>query len=361
MKRLTSLLLICLLFFGLICSSVQAAVLSDLNGHWSAGDVNRLIARGAIGGYPDGTFRPDKSISRAEFSKILRQSLGLATMNGTAFRDTDAHWASTDIETLIANEIIVPSEYGTNYGPDGAITRREIAIMLIRAMGLNRDAVALSGQPTGFQDDAKLASYDKGYLYLARELGLIGGYEDGSFRPNNKATRAEASVMIVRLLDSLGLTDSDSMIPTTPSTPADPVNPAPQTPAEPDSPYQLKVTNATRSAVNSIGEQYLVADLELIVKNTTGKSITVSDQNFKTTAFYDKGAQVVATQSAFSETIAAGKSDTIRSTVSILLPNNSIANLVLGSQITDIQITLNIDGASHTFTDCNTTLLQNAK
>ena len=355
MKRfLTSILIFCFLF-TLICPTAQAAALSDLKGHWSAGDVTRLVERGAIGGYPDGTFRPDKSISRAEFSKILRQSLGYASTDGSSFSDTTGHWATTDIETLVTNDIIVPSEYGPNYGPDGAITRREIAIMLVRSMGLNEDAVALSGQPTGFSDDAKLKTYDKGYLFLARELGLIGGYEDKTFRPNNKATRAEASVMIVRLLDSLGLSDT---IPLTPSTPSEPVKPNLETPVDSNSPYPLRVNNISRSAVNTLGEQYLTAELELTVKNTTGKSITVSSQDLATTVFYNKGAQVVATQSAFSKTIAAGTTETIRSTVSILLPNNSVANLVLGDRITDIQVTLTVGGITHTYPDCSAALLQ---
>lgn len=358
MKRfLASVLLFCFLF-TMICPAAQAATLSDLNGHWSAGDVTRLVERGAIGGYPDGTFRPDKSISRAEFSKILRQSLGYSSIDGNSFTDTNGHWATTDIETLISHDIIVPAEYGSHYGPDGAITRREIAVMLVRAMGLNADAVALSGQATGFADDAKLQTYDKGYLFLAKELGLISGYEDKTFRPNNRATRAEASVMIVRLLDSLGLSDAP---PLTPSTPAEPVNPNPPASADTGSPYPLRVSNISRSAVNNIGEQYLTADLELTVKNTTGKAITISSQDLKTTVFYNKGAQVVATQSAFSKSLAAGKTETIHSTVSILLPNNSVANLVLGDRITDIQITFAAGGTTHNYPDCSAVLLQQAQ
>ena len=161
LKRMFSFFVLCIIICSVCISPLHAATLQDLNSHWSVNDVNKLITRGSVGGYPDGTFKPDATITRAEFSKILRQSIGLNTVSGNSFHDTAEHWALSDIQTLVDSSIIVPSEYGTNYGPDYNITRREIAIMLIRAMWLNDSAVALSGESTGFSDDAAIKSYDK--------------------------------------------------------------------------------------------------------------------------------------------------------------------------------------------------------
>ena len=69
MKRLLSTLLLAVLCCTVFMPSAQAASFSDLQNHWSFQDVEQLIDHGAVGGYPDGTFRPDATITRAEFSK----------------------------------------------------------------------------------------------------------------------------------------------------------------------------------------------------------------------------------------------------------------------------------------------------
>lgn len=357
MKRFLSVFLLCIFSCGLLLPAAQAATLTDLEGHWSAGDVNKLIDRGSVGGYPDGTFHPDSTITRAEFSKILRQSLGLTSVPGNDFTDTANHWAVSDIHTLAANQIIVPAEYGSNYGPDSAIPRREIAIMLVRAMGLNEDAINLAGQATSFTDDANIKSYDKGYLYLAKELGLVGGYEDGAFRPNNKATRAEACVMIVRLLNLKGDTTEN-----TPQ-PLPPVDQN-QQPSAGDqeqtagTQYQLTLQNVATSNRNALGEQYVSATLQLTVRNQSNQTITISNDTLKTIVTYNGGAQVTAKQQPFQQNVAAGQTKTITTTVDILLPNNDVANLVLGNRISNIQVQLSTANRTQTFDDVNAALLQ---
>lgn len=359
LKRIFSTLLLSSVLFVSALPAAQAATLSDLQNHWSAGDVNKLIAQGAIGGYPDGTFQPDATITRAEFSKILRQSLALSAVEGNDFTDTANHWAITDIHTLAANDIIIPVEYGNFYHPDGAITRREIAIMLVRAMGLNDSAVNLSGQTTSFSDDAALQNFDKGYLYLAKELGLIGGYEDGSFRPNAKATRAEASVMIVRLLN---LKETDNTTNTTPdqSQTQQNQNTATETTAQTINQvsYQLTVSEISNSERNQLDEQYVYATLQLHVQNQSQQAITISNNNFKTQVTYQTGAQVTAIQPVFNQTVAAGKTAIVTTTVQILLPDNQVAAMVFGNSISQIAIQLNTDGTTIDFTDAAATILQ---
>lgn len=357
MKRRLSIFVLCIIICSVFMPAVQAAALSDLPGHWAAGDVRKLVDRGSVGGYPDGTFKPDGTITRAEFSKILRQSIGLATVNGNSFNDTAEHWARSDIQTLIENQIIVPSEYGTDYGPDYNITRREIAIMLVRAIGLNDSAVASSGENTGFSDDAIIKSYDKGYLYLARELGLVGGYEDGSFRPNNKATRAEACVMIVRVLNLMGI---DTSIPAQPDAELPEQNAVTPSTSQQDG-YQLTVKDIQRTSTNSLGEQYVQASMQLTVPNQTAQSLTVTDTNLKTIVTYSSGAQVTAMQNPFEVVIAPGHTAYIDTSVNILLPNNQVAGMVLGSSIANVQVQLAIGSQTYTFEDAGINLLQSVK
>lgn len=100
MKRFLSAFIVIVFLCVISLPAAQAANLSDLSNHRSIGDVKNLIARDAVGGYPDGTFRPDTAITRAEFSKILRQSLELPSVEGNVFTDTVNHWAVTEYSNL---------------------------------------------------------------------------------------------------------------------------------------------------------------------------------------------------------------------------------------------------------------------
>lgn len=351
MKQKSSIFIItfCIVICSIWTSPALSAPMNDLQGHWAMHEVNQLIARGAVGGYPDGTFQPDATITRAEFSKILRQSMELATVNGNSFSDTENHWAVSDIQTLVENQIIIPTEYNNLYGPDYNITRREIAIMLVRAMGLNDTAIAMSGETTGFSDDSSIPSYNKGYLSLAKNLGLVGGYEDGTFRPNSQATRAEASVMIVRLLTLMGLdtttsseTNTDLAVPSTTEQKV----------------YQMLLKDVQRTTPNTLGEQYAQASVQLTVPNETSQSLTITENHLKTIVTYSSGAQAIAIQKPIEAVIAANHTAYINTSIDILLPNNPVANIVFGNQITGIETQFTIDGQTYTFDDFNAALLK---
>ncbi len=364
MKRLTLALVLCCCLFLCLVPAANAAP-PDLGGHWAAGEIQTLIDRGAIGGYPDGTFRPEGTVTRAEFSKILCQSLGLSASSGSAFSDLTGHWAAGDIYALTDEGILVPEEYGAQYGPDAAIHRREIAVMLVRAMGLNGSAVELSGQPTSFRDDAAIASYDKGYLYLAQQLGLVGGYADGTFRPSARATRAEASVMIVRLLKLMGLekTPADG----TPQAGTDPQGDPSKAPssAPPQTPQNdgeiacsLTLLESSRSGRNALGEQYLLATLLLEVENRTAQALPVRGDQLRLVTTYSKDAQVAAVQDAFQTTVAAGQTGSVTVTAQILLPDNPVADMVLGGSIREIHTTLTLEGKVYDFPELDAALLR---
>ncbi|KGG80493.1 hypothetical protein Y919_06010 [Caloranaerobacter azorensis H53214] len=176
---------------------------SDMGNHWSNVTVGKLVELGILDGYGDGTFRPNNTITRAEFAKVVRTSLRLDTIKGNSFNDTKNHWAKDEIHTLVKKGIILPSEYGDNYEPDKNITRIEMAKMIVRAVGLDEKAKELAGQKTKFNDDNTIKSEDKGYIIIASQNGIINGYPDNTFKPNGEATRAEASQMIVNMFDAL--------------------------------------------------------------------------------------------------------------------------------------------------------------
>jgi len=176
---------------------------SDMGTHWSDITVGKLVELGVISGYTDGTFKPNDTITRAEFATITRKSFMLDEINGNSFTDTKNHWAKNEIHTLVQNNVINKLEYGQTYQPNKNITRLEMAKMIVRALGLDEQAKKKAGDKTKFSDNSNIPSNDRGYIIIASDSDIISGYPDKTFKPNGQATRAEASAMTVRALEYL--------------------------------------------------------------------------------------------------------------------------------------------------------------
>lgn len=168
--------------------------LNDISGHWAQAAIRELVAAGAIKGYPDGSFRPDQIITRAEFATVLVKALELPVNNSKAFADTTGHWAGEAISTAYAAGII--SGYNNqSFGPDDPITREQMAVMVVKALRLSNVRGSVS-----FADSGKVSPWAKETVAAAYESQLISGYPDKTFRPGNQASRAEAVAIITRAL-----------------------------------------------------------------------------------------------------------------------------------------------------------------
>ena len=320
----------------------QAYAFSDTANHWALNDISRLTALDAIGGYEDASFRPDNTITRAEFSKILCKSLALPLVTGQAFSDTASHWASGDISTLIAQKILLPAEYGGVYAPDTPITRSEIAVMLVRAHGLDEKAQSLAGCATGFADDKMIADYNKGYLALARQLEFIGGYEDGTFRPQATATRAEASAMIVRFLDAQA-SPTPTPAPSQPTISTVPPTTTTQADALPNG-LQLAITDLTVSApqtTNSLGEQTVTTTFTLSAQNAGQTALTLSAEQLHLAAIYNQSGQhryAPVLLDDFAMTVPAGGSNKQTLSAHTILPTALAAHLAFGTELVGYEV-----------------------
>ena len=177
-----------------------AAPLTDVQGHWAETDIHRAVARGYVTGYPDAAFRPDRPVTRAEFTQMLAGAFAFSAGPPVTspFSDTQGHWA----EGVIAaadHRGIAPGEAGGTFAPDRKMTRVEAVAMLLGALGRAAGAAA-SGDEAAFADVGDLPAELRGDVNLAVELGLVGGYPDGTFGPHRTLTRAEAVVLIERAL-----------------------------------------------------------------------------------------------------------------------------------------------------------------
>lgn len=180
--------------------------LTDIANHWGRENISKGVQLGFIKGYTDHTFKPDNTITRAELTTALIGALKLTpSTHSTVFTD-DNNWAEGFIQAAIENGIIKPEEYSNNqYFPDQNITREEMAIMTVRALKLDQTAtnsIEVSKIQTNLTDLSQVNEKWRGYVVLANNLGVVKGYEDHTFQPNQTATRAEAVTMILNMLNA---------------------------------------------------------------------------------------------------------------------------------------------------------------
>ncbi len=165
---------------------------------WAKPAASYLVDEGIIVGYEDGTFRPGNTLSRAELVTMLVRSLNLRPEAGEPpFADTQAHWVGPFLQAAVIADIVDPTYYGTHFRPDEHIERAEIARLIVRAMGASIED-ADSTPP--FEDVRSLTPSDRAYVAVAASEGIIIGDPGGTFRPYDPANRAEAAIMIHRML-----------------------------------------------------------------------------------------------------------------------------------------------------------------
>lgn len=184
-----------------------SAFLSDLVGHWAAGVVSALEARGIVAGVAPDRFAPDAPLTRAQWAKLVVEGLGYgdaaAALSGqpTRFADVPAgHWAAGYVEALAELGLTAGVGQGA-FDPEGLVTRAQLALFAVRAAGVDpADAPGVAR----YADDADIPGWARAAVEAARARGLMQGMPDGRFEPNRPVTRAEGAAVLYRLLDQRG-------------------------------------------------------------------------------------------------------------------------------------------------------------
>ena len=237
MKKIISLVIMTTLVLSAMSLNVSAVDdnFSDINGHWAEETIIKFKDKNIISGYPDGTFKPDKSVTRAEFAKIITEAFDLQTKSVLNYDDVGAeNWYYPYLECSakyipvyplpVSYENNIPyqtiAEKGLNYFlPDTDAIRMHVAEALVQIKidkeNINVELPIIQDiqkeiQST-FKDDYGTLFVMHGkvpknvqrmfeYTWLANELGIIQGNADGYFMPYAKITRAELITAIDRLL-----------------------------------------------------------------------------------------------------------------------------------------------------------------
>lgn len=180
---------------------ITALSFNDLNDHWAKQAIERAAGLGIVNGYTDGTFRPQENVTRAEFTVMMGRALEFKSTSDAVLSDFAdlgriPDWAKPFISEARKAGIITGYEDNT-FRPNHSINRSEMAVMAIRALEKEID----QGLKPTFADADSIAAWAQPSVAAAAEAGLINGRSNNRFVPAANATRAEAAVMILRLVN----------------------------------------------------------------------------------------------------------------------------------------------------------------
>lgn len=203
----------------------QAVEFTDLQGHWAAGVIEKLVGQGIISGYEDKTFRPNKMINRAEFSTIIARALKLKTVDPglegcstcqdarnnaklAIFNDaTDIpEWAKGSVAAVVYEGLLkgyVGAGGESTFQPAKQLTRVELAAIISRV--LVQKLGEQNPPQANFTDQKQIPAWAGEAVNIVAQKGIVKGYPDGSYGPQKEVTRAEIAAMIARLLEAVSV------------------------------------------------------------------------------------------------------------------------------------------------------------
>ena len=201
LKRLLSCLALCAMLAGGLTVPAAAAGFTDVPaGHWAAQDIQRCVELGFFQGESATRFGLGHQMTRAAFTVVLCRFFGWETAKPTQATYTDVPvnaWYAGAVQSAYEHGAITGQR--SEFRPDDPITREELAVMLVRALGYGTIAGLAQDLPSAFQD----VTTNTGYITMVCDLGLMDGVSAASFAPARTAPREQVAVILMRLYDKL--------------------------------------------------------------------------------------------------------------------------------------------------------------
>lgn len=213
MKKWLSVLLGGAIGLGAICMAMPMS--AGANGgfkdvkadHWAQKAIESAASKGYFKGYSDGTFKPNATLTRAEFAATLARlsKVNVAESTEQVFADLSGHWSEGEVNRAVVMGFIDPKDYPKGFQPNTPITRFEVAKWMTSGLA------AMDADYQQALEDTKttvipvreyftpgIPESKAPYVAVAMGTKLLGGYPDGTFGLNSHATRAEASTILLR-------------------------------------------------------------------------------------------------------------------------------------------------------------------
>ena len=169
---------------------------NDIKGHWAESTIKSFVDKGFIDGYKDSTFRPNNSMTRAEFVKLVNRVFGFTQKGEEQFTDVNKEdWFYDDI-CIGIKEGYIKGKSKDVFAPNDNITREEVAMILTNIMK-NKDENL--DKLDSFKDGNKTSQWAQSSVEGAIEAGYMNGYEDQTIKASGSITRAEAVSMLSRV------------------------------------------------------------------------------------------------------------------------------------------------------------------
>ncbi len=175
----------------------------DTRGHWAEPYIAVLSERGTIGGFPDGSFKPDDGITRAQFAAIAVKALGLPDAGRPAnFKDVSAkYWANKAIANVSDAGLVTGFPDGT-FRPEDKITRAQALVILAKALP---GAQGTASELSRYGDGNEVPLWALPSVAKAAQAGILVNYPDPQkIRPTSFATRAEVAALTYQSMANLG-------------------------------------------------------------------------------------------------------------------------------------------------------------
>ena len=198
--RFCSMLMLCCLLLGVLPGRAAAAGFRDVPaGHWAGDSITRCASLDFFQGKTADTFGLGQSMTRAAAVVVLDRFFGWEDAAvKLPYTDVPADaWYAEALRSAYAQGVATAQTRA--FRPNAPITREELAVMLIRALGYTQIAGVAQELPRTFTD----ISSSEGYIAMARDLGLVSGLRTDTFAPDNYATREQVAVILMRLYDKL--------------------------------------------------------------------------------------------------------------------------------------------------------------
>lgn len=193
---------------GMIGGSTEITVSFDDLGEskWAEEAILYLLKNKVVNGKTTGKFYPNDNVTRAEFVKMLMLGYGVTSDDGKskAFSDVpSSHWAHEYVN-IASSRGLVNGISETEFGADSYITREDMAVMGYRLLICFSEFIGEQSIENVFADFSSFSDYAKNGILMLNKHGFLNGYPDGSFKPKNNVTRAEAAQFVYNLIKGRG-------------------------------------------------------------------------------------------------------------------------------------------------------------